>query len=291
MREGPGGPTWADLVAWAGSVVGEREAWLVAEEASGRSRAELVVGGAEVVPRRMAEHARAMVERRRAGEPLQYVLGRWGFRGLDLVVDARVLIPRPETELVVEVAVAELRRIVPPRRRVPPLVADPGTGSGAIALAVANEVPRALVWGTDASSAALAVARANLAGTGSRIGPRVRLLEGRWLEPLPHQLRGRIDLVVSNPPYVAEGEQLPAEVALWEPAEALVAGPTGLEGVEAVVEGAARWLSRPGAVVVEIAPHQASAAAARAAGQGFDDVEVRPDLAGRPRVLVGRFAA
>ena len=116
------------------------------------------------------------------------------------------------------------------------------------------------MWATDVSADALAVARANLAGAGSLVGPRVRLLAGSWLEPLPEELRGRLDLVVSNPPYVGADEELPAEVADWEPVGALVSGPTGLEGIEAVVAGAAGWLARPGAVVVEIAPHQADEA-------------------------------
>lgn len=224
------------------------------------------------------------MERRLAGEPLQYVLGVWGFRRLDLVVDRRVLIPRPETEVVVEVALEELAR----QEAGEPLAVDLGTGSGAIALSLALEVPRARVWGTDRSPEALAVARANLAGMGSRVAPRVRLVEGDWYDALPGELRGRVDLIVSNPPYVAAVDPLPAEVAEWEPAGALVAGPTGLEDVTRIVAAARSWLRRPGAVVVEIAPHQAEAAAGLAADAGFDEVQVRPDLAGRLRVLVAR---
>ena len=120
------------------------------------------------------------------------MLGRWGFRRLDLLIDRRVLIPRPETEVVAGVAVDELHRLVPAkaRRRVPPLAVDIGTGSGAIALSLADEVPGALVWATDVSADALAVARANLAGTGSLVGPRVRLLHGLWFDPLPERAAG-----------------------------------------------------------------------------------------------------
>jgi release factor glutamine methyltransferase len=266
----------------------------VVEQASGYDRAELVVNLDTAPPARAVDYVESMLARRAAGEPLQYVLGQWGFRRLDLFVDRRVLIPRPETELVAGLAVEELRRLVPggpsaTRRRMPPLAADIGTGSGAIALAVADEVPRALVWATDVSADALAVARANLAGTGSMVGPRVRLLHGEWFDPLPTELRGRVDVVVSNPPYVAAGETLPAEVAAWEPAGALVSGPTGLEGIEAVVTGAAGWLARPGSLVVELAPHQAAEAAGMAWAAGFDEVTVTDDLAGRARVLVGRF--
>src|SRR5688500_2404619 len=154
-----------------------------------------------------------MVERRAAGEPLQYVLGAWGFRSLDLYVDRRVLIPRPETEQVVEVALAELRALGAAK----PLVVDLGTGSGAIALSIAPEVPTSQVWATDASPAALAVARANLAGIG-RAAARVRLEHGSWFAALPKLLQGRVDMVISNPPYVADGDTLPPEVADWEPA-------------------------------------------------------------------------
>jgi len=156
--------------------------------------------------------------RRESGEPLQYVLGSWAFRSLELMVDPRVLIPRPETEQVVEVALGEIRR----HRR--PVVADLGTGSGAIALSVVAEVAGAQVWATDTSEAALAVARANLAGLAGMAATRVRLARGSWFSALPAELRGRLSVVVSNPPYVADAEvaSLPAEVAEWEPREALV---------------------------------------------------------------------
>ncbi len=276
--------TWRDLHRLAQAEVGPREAWFVLERASGEDRAGLVPRLAEPVPARTAAFVHAMVERRRHGEPLQYVLGVWGFRRLDLVVDRRVLIPRPETETVVEVALAELRRLGTRE----PLAVDLGTGSGAIALSVADEVPRARVWGTDRSEEALAVARANLSGMGARVATRVRLAAGDWFDALPPELRGDVDLVVSNPPYVAATEELPAEVADWEPPGALVAGPTGLEAVSAIVARASDWLRRPGALVVEIAPHQALDAAELARRAGFTEVDVRPDLTGRARALVGR---
>ena len=265
--------------------MGAREAWFVLERASGHDRAGLVPRLGDAVPARIVTFVEDMVRRRRAGEPLQYVLGIWGFRRLELVVDRRVLIPRPETEAVVDVALAELRRLERPQ----PLAVDLGTGSGAIALSVALEVPAARVWGTDRSDAALAVARANLAGMGATVATRVRLAAGHWFAALPGELRRKIDLVVANPPYVAEGEVLPAVVADWEPRTALYAGPTGLEAVAEIVAGAFTWLRRPGAVVVEIAPHQAGAAADLAEAAGFHRVEVRPDLTGRLRALVGRL--
>jgi release factor glutamine methyltransferase len=237
------------------------------------------------VPARAAEYFDAMVARRETGEPLQYVVGRWGFRSLDLMVDSRVLIPRPETEQVVEVALGEIRRYSAP------LVADLGTGSGAIALAVAAEVPGVQVWATDNSDAALAVARANLAGLGGLAATKVRLAHGSWFSALPAQLRGRLSVVVSNPPYVAEAEvpDLPSEVAGWEPREALVAGPSGLEAVETLLAEAPEWLGVPGAAVIEIAPHHESAATSLGRAAGFVELEVHPDLAGHPRVLVGRL--
>jgi release factor glutamine methyltransferase len=230
-----------------------------------------------------------MVDRRAAGEPLQYVIGRWGFRSLDLIVDTRVLIPRPETEQVVDVAIGELERLrrEGPRRAI---AADLGTGSGAIALSMALEATSLEVWAVDVSREALAVARANLAGLGGRAAARVRLVEGDWFSALPTTLRGALGLVVTNPPYVAEGEVsgLEAEVAGWEPRGALVAGPTGLEAIAAIIEQSPRWLARPGALVTEIAPHQADAARRCAEAAGFDDVCVVEDLAGRRRVLVAR---
>jgi release factor glutamine methyltransferase len=225
----------------------------------------------EAVSTRAAVYVEQMVTRRLAGEPLQYVVGRWGFR-------------RPETESVVEVALEALESF--PSR---PTVVDLGTGSGAIALSLAAETSDAKVWATDRSSDAMAVARANLAGLG-RSATRVRLVEGSWFDALPPLLRGTVQLVVANPPYVSEGEMLdlPPEVAHWEPRQALVSGPTGLEDVEAIVTAAPVWLARPGAIVVELAPRQAEAAVVLAVRAGFTEVEIRPDLAGRPRALYAR---
>ena len=230
-----------------------------------------------------------MTERRRAGEPLQYVVGAWGFRRLDLMVDRRVLIPRPETEVVVEVALGELRRLHARQgadRR--PVVVDLGTGSGAIALALAGEGPEAEVWATDVSEPALAVAAANLAGLGGRAATRVRLAAGSWFAALPAELEGRIDIVVSNPPYVADSDEIEAVVADWEPREALWSGPTGLEASAEILEAAPRWLARPGTVVLEVAGQRGAATAELAVRHGFS-VSLHPDLAGRERVLVARL--
>lgn len=228
-----------------------------------------------------------MLDRRERGEPLQYVLGRWGFRTLDLYVDRRVLIPRPETEEVVGAALQEVDRLAGSGRRLTAI--DLGTGSGAIGLSLAVERPIVDVWASDRSDDALAVARANLAGIG-HAGTRVRLVPGAWWSALPDDLRGRVDVIVSNPPYVAASEvpDLPLDVARWEPVDALVSGPTGLEAIGTIVSGAPPWLVRSGALVVEHAPHHAAAVATLAHEAGFAEVETRRDLSGRERMLIAR---
>ncbi|MEO5679343.1 MAG: peptide chain release factor N(5)-glutamine methyltransferase [Acidimicrobiales bacterium] len=280
--------TWRQLEIQARARLGDvQEARWVVQQVAGRSGAEWLADLDQPVPDRCLGFLEQLVARREAGEPLQYVLGRWGFRRLDLAIDRRVLIPRPETEQVVQHALAELTRLRLVTGK-PPRVVDLGTGSGAIALSIAVEVAGAEVWATDVSEGAVVVARANLAGTGGMAATRVRLATGSWYAALPVELAGRVDLVVSNPPYLAEAELAEVEpaVADWEPTAALVAGPTGLEAIEAVVEGAPRWLRRPGALVVELAPAQAGAAVGLALAAGFDRATVRPDLTGRPRALV-----
>jgi release factor glutamine methyltransferase len=286
-----GRATWRRLLGGAAERLGsELDARRIAERASGSGGPELFAVLDDAPTARSVAFFDAMVERRAGGEPLQYVVGVWAFRSLELLVDRRVLIPRPETEQVVEVALAELALLAGRQSGRALAAADMGTGSGAIALSLAAEVPRLRVWATDRSEEALAVARANLAGLGGRAATRVTLCPGSWFDALPPEARGRLDLLVSNPPYVAEAEvpSLPPDVAEWEPRAALVAGPTGLEAVTAVLEGAPRWLAEPGTAVLEIAPHQAEATVSRALSLGFRQAEVRPDLAGRDRVLVAR---
>ncbi len=151
-----------------------------------------------------------MVERRASGEPLQYVLGRWGFRTLDVHVDRRVLIPRPETEVVVDRALRAVDDLSATT------VVDLGTGSGVIAMSLVAERTTLSVWATDVSPDALAVATANLAGLG-RAASGVRVVEGEWFDALPAELKGAIEVVVGNPPYVAEDDQLPPEVSAGNP--------------------------------------------------------------------------
>lgn len=272
--------TWwslADSAMHAG-VVPQEARWIV-EHASGGGWEAVKQ---EVAPDGPAARFAACVSRRLAGEPLQYVLGSWGFRRLDLLVDRRVLIPRPETEWVVEQALTLL-----PPRGVDAVVVDLGTGSGAIGLAIADERwPDARVYLTDTSLDAVAVARANLAGLGRR-GTNVSIHEGSWWDALPAGLRGGVDLVVSNPPYVAPTDLLPPEVADWEPHDALVPGPTGLEALEVILGGAAAWLKPGGWVVCEIGETQGAASSLATSG-GLVDVEVRPDLTGRDRMVLAR---
>ncbi|HVV37876.1 MAG TPA: peptide chain release factor N(5)-glutamine methyltransferase [Acidimicrobiales bacterium] len=279
--------TWNEAIAAAARVVGERDARLIVGHVADWNAAELIAHGDEVVNAKCQASIDQRVERRRAGEPLQYVLGAWGFRQLDLYVDRRVLIPRPETEWVVEVALAALRALRYTNEA--PTVVDLGTGSGAIALSIAKEVPDAHVWATDASADALEVARLNLIGLGQAAIGRVDLKHGDWFDALPDALMGMITLVVSNPPYVRTTDALPAEVADWEPASALVAGHDGLDDIRRIVAATPDWLARPGALVVEHAPDQGDAIQQLMRAGGAEDVSTHNDLVGRPRCTVGKW--
>ena len=269
--------TWAVLHQEVADELGDQEARWIVEQASG---CDLVEVAPRPVPERGVAAVDRMVGRRRTGEPIQYVLGSWAFRTLDLMVDRRVLIPRPETEVVAGHALAELDRTGGR------LVVDLGTGSGAIGLSVAAEREHAEVWLTDASPDALAVARANLAGLGHPAS-RVTVAEGRWFDALPADARGTIDVVVSNPPYIAEHEELPASVVDWEPSGALVAGADGTEDLTHLIDAAPGWLAPGGALVLELAPWQAGPMAERASAT-FAEVRIEKDLAGLDRVLVCR---
>ena len=228
-----------------------------------------------------------MLGRRAAGEPLQYVLGAWAFRTLDLFVDPRVLIPRPETEIVAGCALDELQRRADELGPIL-LAADLGCGSGAIGLSLVAERVDVEVVCTDVSPDALAVASANLAGLG-RPARRVRLAEGSWYEALADELRGRLDVIVSNPPYIAEGsDSLPREIADHEPPVALYSGRTGLDATSTILAGAPEWLAPGGAVVLELADGTAGRVRELAQSAGLADVAVHPDLTGADRVLVAR---
>jgi len=215
-----------------------------------------------------------LVTRRRAREPLAYILGEWGFRRLMLNVDARALVPRPETEVVVERCLVHLEGVAEPR------ILDVGTGSGAIALALADEVPAARVVAVDLSEDALALARENLARADA--DGRVELRRGDLLAGIA----GQFDLVVSNPPYVlaAEYDSLQPEIRLYEPYGAVVG-----DRVWAQIAREARSALAPGGwLVLECGDGQAAEVSAGLTALGYEDVLATPDLAGRDRVVEGR---
>jgi release factor glutamine methyltransferase len=260
--------------------VGDPVARWLCEEAGGGSLEDILDERATPGMRARLE---AMVVRHSEGEPLAYVLGHWSFRRLDLAVDPRVLIPRPETEVVAGVAI-DLATALPR----PVTIADLGTGSGAIGLALADELPLegVTVWLTEASADAVDVARANLAGIGRR-GRNVRIATGSWFDALPSGTV--LDLAVSNPPYVADDSpDVEAAVREWEPEGALFAGPDGLDAIGAIVADGRRWIRRGGWLVLEIGANQGRPVAALLTAAGFEAVEIRPDLAGRDRVAVAR---
>jgi release factor glutamine methyltransferase len=287
----PGTVSWRTLWSETAAIVaGGRPAarWLC-ETASGCDGAGFIAVLDEPATVRSVAHLDSMLARLANGEPLQYVLGRWGFRRLDLLVDRRVLIPRPETEGLVDVAIEALQRGSTSRNGRPARCLDLGCGSGAIGLALALELPLGTeVWLTDVSVDALDVARANAAGLG-RMAGHVNFAHGDWYDALDAGLAGTFDVICANPPYVAADDPGVEDVVrLHEPHLALFATDEGMSAIRTVVHGASVWLRAGGTVVVEIGSTQADAAAATAQDAGLVDVEVRADLAGLPRLLVGR---
>ena len=287
VGDGTGGEhtvTWRELLVETRALLDEpTHAPWICETASATTPGEFRAMLDQPATERAVAHLDAMVARARSGEPIQYVLGSWAFRHLDLAVDERVLIPRPETELVVEIAI-ELARASGPIRE----VADLGTGSGAIGLAMADELPHdgTRVWLTDVSPDAVAVARDNLAGLG-RSAANVSVAEGSWFDALPAETR--FDVIVSNPPYVADAsKEVEHIVTDWEPATALFAGPDGLDDLRIIVQGAPRHLRPNGWLVVEHGYDQGDAVRELMAAAGLVDTETRLDLAGLDRVSLGR---
>ena len=248
------------------------DAQVLLGHALGRSRSELMVHGEELVaPEKLSDFEQA-VQRRAAGEPLAYILGRREFWSLELKVSAAVLVPRPETELVVErcLALCGSRNVA---------MADLGTGSGAIALALAWERRGWSVTATDRSEAALAIASSNARALGIN---NVRFLAGDWFRALAGQ---RFDLIASNPPYVAAADPALSDPALrHEPLGALASGATGLEDLSALVAGAPEHLHSEGWLVLEHGPGQAADLAELLVAQGFGHVRCHTDLAGLARV-------
>ena len=243
--------------------------------AIGTDRAGLYTRTEGLSQREAREFGRALC-RRCTGTPLQHLTGRAGFRRIELVVRPGVFVPRPETETLVEVALERVADVGAPT------IADAGTGSGAVALAIKDERPESRVYATDLGPQAVALARENA----QRLGLDVTVLEGDLLDPLPEAVRGRLDAVVSNPPYVAEEEfaDLPAEV-LADPELALLGGTM----VHArLVREAPMWLHRGGTLALEIGASQADEVRSMLE-DAFEDVRVVPDAAGRDRVVAGRL--
>ena len=229
-----------------------------------------------------------LIARRLTGEPLQYVLGRWQFRELDLFVDDRVLIPRPETEILVGYALEECKSKKNRLDETRSLnVADLGCGSGAIGLSIAREIQEVSVWCTDVSEGAIAVTRANLAGLGM-VGQKVSISQGSWFEALPQEMLEKFDVIISNPPYISDSEELPLEVSEWEPSSSLRSGPLGTEDLSFLLNNSIEWLSAEGQLILELAPMQADQMVEEAKNLNFREVQLRNDLTGRDRVLMAK---
>ena len=257
--------------ALAAAAIDARDARLLLAEVAGVSVARIAASPDEDVPFEVEQAFLALAARRRTGEPVAYLLGRKEFYGLDLLVSPEVLVPRPETELLVELAL----------ERCPASVLDLGTGSGAIALAIKRHCPASRVLATDISARALEVARRNA----GRLGLDVEFREGALYAPVGGE---RFALVVSNPPYVAEGDpHLPA--LRFEPRSALTGGPDGLEVIRDLVLGAPARLIAGGELLIEHGQGQEDPVCAMLKAAGFRDIRSWPDLAGIARVSGGRL--
>ncbi|PZN34372.1 MAG: peptide chain release factor N(5)-glutamine methyltransferase [Proteobacteria bacterium] len=243
---------------------------------TGLSRAAFHAHPERALPAQAGWAFQQLVKRRMKGEPIAYIRGEQEFWSLSLEVTPAVLIPRPETELVVERALEHTDKASPVA------IADIGTGSGAIALAIASERPHARILATDASRAALEIAQRNVARLQLS---NVSLRRGSWLAPLGEE---RFHLIVSNPPYIAADDPaLDLEVRRHEPHEALIAGPRGLEALEIIIADASRHLHPGGWLILEHGWKQGAAVRARLEAQGFAHVRSHLDLAGHERVTEG----
>jgi release factor glutamine methyltransferase len=255
------------------------EAWLVLAAATGRERVALIAGAPEMLTAEQQARLEEVVRRRCAREPLAYVVGEKEFWSLSFEVGPAVLIPRPESETLVEAVLAQLCARDRPLR-----VLDLGVGSGCLLLALLSELPEATGLGVDDSPAALALARRNAERLG--LAGRADFRHGHWGE----SVRERFDLIVSNPPYVAERDwdALQPEIREFEPKAALVAGPDGLAAYRALAPECTRLLAQGGVCALEIGFAQGDAVAALLAAEGLAVAERRRDLAGIERCLIAR---
>jgi release factor glutamine methyltransferase len=264
----------------AAGIEGARgEAWLLLAAACARARAELVAAGEVALSPEQGRRLDALVARRAGREPLAYILGEKEFWSLPFCVGPGVLVPRPDSETVVEAALARI-----PDRRAPLRLLDLGTGSGCLLLALLSELPQATGLGVDASEAALGIAAENARHLG--LAPRARFARGDW----GRGIEEHFNLIVANPPYIAQPAfpHLMPEVRDHEPPGALLAGPDGLAAYRALAPDLARLLAPSGFACLELGQGQAPAVAAMVAAAGLETVEVRADLAGTGRCLVAR---
>jgi release factor glutamine methyltransferase len=272
----------AGRLAAAGVENARGEASLLLAAATGVERVALLAGALPTLSVAQGATLEALVRRRERREPIAYILGAKEFWSLTFEVEPAVLIPRPETETVVEAALGQVGDRTAALR-----ILDLGTGSGCLLLALLSELPSATGIGVDASPAALALAKRNAERRG--LAARAKFRQGRWGEGLQE----RFDLIVSNPPYVtpAEWDRLQPEIRCFEPQAALVAGPDGLVAYRELAPDCARLLATDGALGLEIGLGQADAVAAILAAQRLEVIERRRDLAGIERCLVARRAA
>jgi release factor glutamine methyltransferase len=276
------------LASTVGQLGNAQEARWLCEHASGMDSAEFSAEQDQLVTVACAKSLNSMVRDRLSGVPLQYVMQRWAFRHLDIMVDKRVLIPRPETEQVVQVALDIARKTSSDQAL---RVVDLGTGSGVIGLSMAFELgaEAAHVWLTDASVDALDVARANMVGIG-RAAANVRVVHGSWWNALPQEIAGQIDIAICNPPYIAQDDsEVAPDVHLYEPHSALYASDNGLSDLRTVIEGASTWLKKSGWLVLEIGYQQGAEVLAMMSASGFVGAEIKQDLSGRDRIAVGQL--
>lgn len=281
--------TIGDAIAWGTSLLDESDAIPAARSRSdsivllrhvlGIPHAEMYAYRERPLTAPQTEAFNALIQQRLRGKPVQYITGEQEFFGLPFRVTPAVLIPRPETEHLVEAAIARLKGLSAAR------IADVGTGSGAIAVALAHGLPQAEVTALDISPAALAVAKQN--AQVNQVANRIRFVESDLLDVLGDEV---FDAIVSNPPYVADSERksLPAEVREFEPAQALFAGPTGLEFYRRILPAALPRLRPGGWLMMEIGQGQRDAVGALLRGAAWNGVEFLPDLQGIPRVALAR---
>jgi len=251
------------------------DAELLVRHVFGWSRTQVLTAGDAALPTPALDTLEGLAQRRSAREPLQLLIGSVGFRYLDIEVRPGVFIPRPETEVLAGEAID--------RTPAGGVVVEPCTGSGAIACAVASETAAVRVVATDIDDAAAALARHNA----DRLGLPVEVVQGDLLRPVPSELRGSVDVIVCNPPYIAEAEaaSFPPEVR-WDPIGALVSGPSGHEVTDRLIAEAQEWLRPGGWLVLEVDETRAVQTRDRMTSAGFRDARVVADLTGRDRVVM-----